>query len=1325
MRSNLKVKNILVSAFIAVTAFVSTVASADSVFWNAELAISSNPDFVQTDQSDFLYVKAEYLSSGSISNAVTIEDFFGMIESQNKSALPEPSLVPIGVGDLLIFIPYQSVDKRVGDAFVQLRYVRDQIHSILGRHFINSAVIDNETVQVNDLYNNALTYSFMESVEFGRPLTEEQKNSISVDMVWPEYRNILGQQVLVPVVYLSPATVENRAVNGHLVEFEGDASFEKIEIILGEISVKRDAFLIVREDLVVNEGAVVSGDGELNLIVGGTLRNYSGEITAIDNVNIIANSLVHKTVVHVYDDYFGWGKRAGEIADINSQTGDVTIDTFQNISVYGGEINSPGSITLSAGGRIRLSNIRLVSHTRFGDDDEWTSHSESSIDLLQTRLTAEENIQLLAQFIEINAAELVSSQGHIELLADYGIYITNSYSEYSQERRDATGDNQKYINEYKTSAVRAFLDAGIGITLTTGQGDVILRAVNFTSEDGVDISAKNGTARFLMAREQDHYFKNSVEENKVRIKVTESGHERVTPVYSSIVGGVSVDALYGVEIEYETKSSLRRKLEAQSSNVDLYDVKADLEELGALAWMTEIPLDSVAWAEADLVYRDWRDVDRDLTEEATTVLAIIVAIVTNGAGAGWVGAAEGTATAYIANAAVTTLITQAVTIQTNALLDGHVLNASQLFDEMSQSEYTKQLLISMITAGVMSNFPAGNSHFFSIGAGGEISLIDQAQQRVMRSVLRTGIGIVVNGGDLGDIDGETIRYAIQESAIAMLGQHMATTIGNAFDVTDPTSMDTAFKYIAHAGSGCIYGALSADLNESVDISEGCGAGAGGALLGEFVNEQYRKELDDDLATWVESRLGEPGDYTYAEFDQDIRGFLNRGLDLVRFTTAIAAFAAGINGDIALGAADIAARYNSNRNINQITSRSSFNFVSRMNQIRANPATILFSDALSTSFNQIIRILGGETLDVLSDDFFRTELDKYPTLSTAISAAASAGFQNAEENVEAYVAVVLLGVVSTYGEWIDGAENIGTGVTPEPLTALEAQYLAYDLKSAVEELKGYEVDRLYFSDKNNQSMVNELEGLISEQLGVVAKTLARYPSLRVMVDLVDSSPPGFPINDEPLSTDTILPIPDIESITTLIRAMLDEPIDSTLPGSPIPEQSVPWRTEFPIVEQNPLDSILFNLSGFEATDGVSVSGDRPIDRGRSYEGAVNDKLYGGTVDDRNFVVVNEEGELEDRIADNVIEEGGSRIAIESKYVDSWGNSISNPGSVSGDRPWSINAQQELVDQAKAYSNGFDEVRYHTNSEEFAKLYSGVFEDEGITNVEFIITPAEKY
>ena len=58
------------------------------------------------------------------------------------------------------------------------------------------------------------------------------------------------------------------------------------------------------------------------------------------------------------------------------------------------------------------------------------------------------------------------------------------------------------------------------------------------------------------------------------------------------------------------------------------------------------------------------------------------------------------------------------------------------------------------------------------------------------------------------------------------------------------------------------------------------------------------------------------------------------------------------------------------------------------------------------------------------------------------------------------------------------------------------------------------------------------------------------------------------------------------------------------------------------------------------------------------------------------------------------------------------------------PWAVKEQNQMLSQAKKYSSAFEKVIYHTNSVDLANYYTKVFNDTGITNFEFIITPAIK-
>ncbi len=125
--------------------------------------------------------------------------------------------------------------------------------------------------------------------------------------------------------------------------------------------------------------------------------------------------------------------------------------------------------------------------------------------------------------------------------------------------------------------------------------------------------------------------------------------------------------------------------------------------------------------------------------------------------------------------------------------------------------------------------------------------------------------------------------------------------------------------------------------------------------------------------------------------------------------------------------------------------------------------------------------------------------------------------------------------------------------------------------------------------------------------------------------------------------------------------------------------------------------------------------------QEYESGIR-SLYGeASFKSREFTTfVN--GKIVNGVADNVVTIGGRNIAVEAKFVkDGWAKSLRNPASTIGNRPFAVAEKAMMVEQARKYSAAFDEVIYHSNCPELIAYYTKIFQDAGITNIRFILTP----
>ncbi|MCU8089778.1 DUF637 domain-containing protein [Shewanella sp. SM21] len=886
-----------------------------------ESDVNSNSQFERVYNNNRQFEKAFYIEDAIGTNTQTIELFHQKLLAFRKSALHSPQMIPIINNGITIIIPNYPLGKRIGDQYVQARFVRSQIFNLLNRNLLNDSY-STEVEQINDLYNQAYQFSATSSAKFGDKITRAQVNSFGHNFIWPETRLVNNEAVLVPVVHLTDATVAELLVDSHRVEFSGaEAKFNTITVNAGTIYTRRGTFISTAGNFTVNEGASVVAKGDLNLLVGGTLQNLSGRFSAKDNVNIIANQYQQKTMVHRYATKYEQGTRLGQIASVDASNGRVSIRSYGDIVVQGGTISGQ-NIVLNADGNIQLATqyTTYVHNQAVGGYDT----SQSIIEHTATKLSARDSIYLMASgAIELNAATLTADNGVIQILAEQGIYIANEFNEFQSSRSGKVGKVTLQEQEFQTIAIRSALEAGKGVMIASDFGDITLQATKIKSGDGAQINALNGKVNLLLAKEQDHYFYNRVKKGFWRIK-TETKTDTVdTAVYNSIVGGIKIQATHGVTLEF-----------GQEEGVTLQDSLAMFEQTDDLAWMADLYNDPQLSANIELIYQELvelhkHDKSSSLSPAAMAIIAIAMAVVM-GPGVGLLGAngaigAVGIISAPVMQAGALALATQTAT----SLANGN--NLAETVKLMHSSDTVRTVATAMVTAGAIHaigevklfDMPSSvNASTDLISAQSAIDLANQATQIVVETTVSTGISTVINGGSLGDFREQFVQ-GLAMSSMDKIGEVLAKDIGEA---VNKGSINEAVRYLAHASLGCAIGLGVASVSKGQDSGVSCASGAGGAVIGEVIADQYKSQQDYDAKVKIlEKTLKEFGisvdafeNLTDAQKVQVLRNKSSidtiqkikaTGIDLAKLGAGLAAFIAGGEVNIAANAGENAAENN--------------------------------------------------------------------------------------------------------------------------------------------------------------------------------------------------------------------------------------------------------------------------------------------------------------------------------------------------------------------------------------------------------------------------------
>jgi filamentous hemagglutinin len=859
-----------------------------------ETYLRSHSEFEQIDTEHQQYQKSDYVDHEFLEGYSTISAFKESIKGATAGG--EAQSTPVIVNGVTTVVTNYPIleHKMVGDEYINTRLVQIQIESKLGRNLITSASqprYTSEKDQYNALLENTKSISeSMHTMRYGKPYYASL-GSASLDMIWPELREINGESVIVPIVHLTAATINEYKIKGNTTEFHDNALFKSVDIDGVEISLGRGAFLKAISDITLKNSSVNS-TGAMQLISGGTLSLLSSQVNGDGDVKIAGQSIHAETILHRYDFGNETGTRYGKITKINSE-GNVILRSYGDLNFYGVVVNAGDTISIAADGNIEIAG-KEVQSSYAGREGRWNVE-RSSVDYLTSTLLADDAISIIANgSIEIEGSQIISDNGQIQLLAGLGITIIDNLAQEQSNANSKFGNTKKQTSAYKTVAIRSVLDAGKGIRIHTEYGDITLRATDISSDTGASVTAANGEISLLISKQTDHYSYTSQTQRLFTNSTRDRGHKFETAAVPTFVGGVKIDAAKGINIQYE-------------GNPDLtFDEQiAVLSGMEGLTYLSEMrDRNDVDWEQVNLVYDEWSKSTTTLSPAAIAVITIAIAVATSGAGAGFAGATGALGAA--SSAAFTSLVTTAAISLGNGNSIGATLAA------LSSDENLKSLAITMVTASAMAQIDAS---FFEVPAKGDLSslysdpnnlsLSGQAVQSVTHATAKASIQSIFNGGDFSEI----LVQSLAQDANAKLGEFMANEIKAQWDVPGAAGYQTAMRYIAHAGAGCILGGVSAEIDGSTARSNGCSAGGAGAVTGELIGDIHKSatEVGQDAekleAFLAEQGLMDPTQLTteqraaFLKLDvqataQQLTEFHQQGVDLARMGAALGAYISG-------------------------------------------------------------------------------------------------------------------------------------------------------------------------------------------------------------------------------------------------------------------------------------------------------------------------------------------------------------------------------------------------------------------------------------------------
>ena len=240
------------------------------------------------------------------------------------------------------------------------------------------------------------------------------------------------------------------------------------------------------------------------------------------------------------------------------------------------------------------------------------------------------------------------------------------------------------------------------------------------------------------------------------------------------------------------------------------NLKTEIEKLAKqpeYAYLKQLQtVKDVNWNQVQLAYDKWDYKQEGLTGAGAAIIALAVAAVTGGVGAGLIGAAQGTASAAVADAAFTALVSQA-----SISLINNKGNIGNTLKELGRSRTVKNLVVAAATAGVADKIGASALNNVS-----DKQWVNNLTVNLSNAGSAALINTAVNGGSLKD--------NLEANILAAL---VNTAHGEAVSKIKQLDHHYIAHKIAHAVAGCATAAAKKGK---------CQDGAIGAAVGEILGE---------------------------------------------------------------------------------------------------------------------------------------------------------------------------------------------------------------------------------------------------------------------------------------------------------------------------------------------------------------------------------------------------------------------------------------------------------------------------------------------------------
>jgi len=333
--------------------------------------------------------------------------------------------------------------RRLGDAYYENQLIERNIIEKLGTRFING-----KELSIKELIDNGIDIAKKNALTIGQGLTKEQIAKLDKDIVWYEYQNVDGIQVLAPKVYLSQNTLKNLNSDSRTKIVGLDNTYIKTNKLENTalISGRGNTFIEadeVNNRTLGNQLAEISGENT-QIIATNNINNIGARISAKQNLNLIAvnGDILNKSTVEKVEFNNGEFDRSKftKIASVGEIISDGNLNIIANNYTSEGAVTQAKNTNINVTNDVNISSQKVSGEQKFGKNDGQYNYYGFERNLGSVVKT--ENLNVTAKNVNISGS-VVTTQ-----TADLNVDKLNIESKVDKE------------DEIKKSSYKSFLKSG-------------------------------------------------------------------------------------------------------------------------------------------------------------------------------------------------------------------------------------------------------------------------------------------------------------------------------------------------------------------------------------------------------------------------------------------------------------------------------------------------------------------------------------------------------------------------------------------------------------------------------------------------------------------------------------------------------------------------------------------------------------------------------------------------------------------------------------------------------------------------------------------------